>query len=91
MELIETIAGTAYLASDCRACGGDGESHDATNADNATGTVDPTGKVRCSRCSGKGKTYRAMWAIEIEAHAENDRRDRAATTEVGEMPDWMFA
>lgn len=90
MELIETIAGTDYLTTDCSPCKGSGESTDVTNLDNASGTVNPNGATRCSACRGEGKIYRAMWAIEIDAYAENDRRNRTATQEIGEMPDWMI-
>ena len=82
---IEIIAGTAYLATECAKCKGTGRAFDITNVDCADGSTDASGSVSCPP-----RIYRAMWAIEIEAYAEAERRERAAGEEIGEIPDWMM-
>ncbi len=80
------ISGTEYVVNDCDRCEGSGLRDDPTDADKAN--AGPfAGK--CTTCSGRGKLYRAVWALEIERRDQEALKVCLAEQEIGDMPDWM--
>lgn len=77
-----------YSSRECDRCNGTGRRFDITNVDNASGTVDASGKTRCT-CIG-GRIYVSHQSLVIQERDAAERAARLAASEVGPIPDWMI-